>query len=120
MSGGLPAHSEILYGLFYGNIPELQFASPMAYTHAKVPSMPMGIPTLRAREGKTQKAVSRILENLGEEIPLAYRLNLTHNFLSFVLYSSQKPLLWGGEYGSRAAFQPGRRICGDGFSFHPP
>jgi hypothetical protein len=70
MTGGLPANSETLYGLFYGTIPELQFASPMAYTPAKVPSMLVGIPTPRAKDVKTQKAVNRILEYLGEEIPL--------------------------------------------------
>jgi hypothetical protein len=70
MTGGLTANSEVLYGLFYGTIPELQFASPMAYTPAKVPAMLMGIPTPRAKDAKTQKVVSRILENLGEELPL--------------------------------------------------
>jgi hypothetical protein len=70
MTGGLPANSETLYGLFYGTIPELQFASPMAYTPVKIPSMLMGIPTPKAKDTKTQKAVSRILEDLGEEIPL--------------------------------------------------
>jgi hypothetical protein len=70
MTGGLSANSETLYGLFYGTIPELQFASPMAFTPAKVPSMLMGVPTPRAKDAKTKKAVSRILENLGEEIPI--------------------------------------------------
>ena len=70
MTGGLTANSETLYGLFYGTIPELQFASPMAYTPVKIPSMLMGIPTPRAKDVKTQKAVSRILETLGEELPL--------------------------------------------------
>jgi hypothetical protein len=35
MSGGLTANAETLYGLYYGTIPELQFASPMAYTPLK-------------------------------------------------------------------------------------
>ncbi|MCL2093017.1 MAG: hypothetical protein FWH12_02375 [Treponema sp.] len=70
MSGGLQANADILYGLYYGDIPELQFASPMAYTPINVPTNLIGIPTPKARDKKTQEAIKSIIDSQSDECPI--------------------------------------------------
>ena len=70
MSGGSQSNADILYGLFYGDVPELQFASPMAYTPISVPKNLIGIPTPKAPDKKTQQAVKDILDEQSDEIPI--------------------------------------------------
>ena len=70
MTGGLPANADTLYGLFYGDVAELQFASPMAYTPVTVPRNLIGIPTPKAPDKKTQDAVKIILDDQSEECPI--------------------------------------------------
>jgi hypothetical protein len=70
MSGGMVANADLLYGLFYGTIPELQFASPMAYTPVSVPKNLVGIPTPKAPDKKTQKAINSIIDDQLDEFPI--------------------------------------------------
>jgi len=70
ISGGYPANADLLYGLFYGTVAELQFASPMAYTPINVPTNLIGIPTPKAPDKKTQDAVKDILDAQCDECPI--------------------------------------------------
>lgn len=70
MGGGMPANADLLYGLFYGSVAELQFASPMAYTPVSVPTNLIGIPTPKAPDRKTQEAVKSIMGSQSDEIPI--------------------------------------------------
>ena len=69
-TGGLVANSALLYGLYYGTVPELQFASPMAYTPVSVPKNLVGIPTPKAQDKKTQAAVKKIIDEQYDECPI--------------------------------------------------
>ena len=70
MTGGMPANSDLLYGLYYGTIAELQFASPMANTPVSVPTNLIGIPTPKAPDKKTQEAIQSILDDQCDECPI--------------------------------------------------
>jgi|GEM_PF-1021843 len=70
MTGGSQSNADLLYGLFYGDVDGLQFASPMAYTPISVPTNLVGIPTPRAPDEKTQEAVADILRDQGDEFPI--------------------------------------------------
>ena len=70
MSGGFQANADTLYGLFYGDIAELQFASPMAYTPVAVPTNLIGIPTPKAPDKKTQEAIKSIIDDQSDECPI--------------------------------------------------
>ena len=95
-TGGLPANSDMLYGLYYGTVPELQFASPMAYTPVKIPAMLAGIPTPKAADEKTQQAVKDVIDYLGEECPLITETScLIGTAWRWVRYSSRlKRVIW--------------------------
>ena len=70
MTGGLAANSDILHGLFYGDVAELQFASPMAYPPISVPRSLVGIPTPKAPDKKTQEALKAIVKDQSDECPI--------------------------------------------------
>jgi hypothetical protein len=70
MSGGSPSHADLLYGLYYGAVAELQFSSPMAYTPITVPRNLIGIPTPKAQDKKTQDAVKSIMDDQCDECPI--------------------------------------------------
>jgi len=69
MTGGLAANADLLYGLFYGEVAELQFASPMTYTPINVPTNLIGIPSPKAPDEKTQEAVKDILDDQSDDCP---------------------------------------------------
>jgi len=70
LTGGSQSNAGMLYGLFYGDIAGMQFASPMAYTPVSVPTNLVGIPTPRAPDDKTGEAVKDILKDQGDEFPI--------------------------------------------------
>jgi len=70
MTGGSQSNADLLYGLFYGDEPGLQFAAPMAYAPISVPTNLVGIPTPRAPDEKTQEAMKEILKEQGDEFPI--------------------------------------------------
>jgi hypothetical protein len=52
-------------------------------------------------------------------LPRRSALNLTRNFLIFVLWYPKKPKILGGKYGGREKFRHEGRICRAEFSFYP-
>jgi hypothetical protein len=95
-SGGLTTNSDVLYGLYYGTTPWLQFASPLAYTPVKVPSMLTGIPTPRAEDKPTQEALKAIIDQHSDDFQLITSTSVMQGTCwPWVRYSQEKQaILW--------------------------
>jgi hypothetical protein len=73
MTGELPSDAKTLYGLYYGTDVGLQFAAPLVKTPIDVPNNLIGIPTPKAKDKKTQDAVTSIVDDQLDEFPIINR-----------------------------------------------
>jgi hypothetical protein len=75
-TGGLPANEETLSGLYNGSLPELQFASAMAYTPINIPVSLVSIPTPKADGDNTKEAIKELIQLKSAEFPIITRTML--------------------------------------------
>lgn len=73
MTGGLQVNETMLRGLYHGDFPGLQFASPLCYTPINMLVQMMGYPTPHSEDERTQEALNLILAQMSERIPRIHR-----------------------------------------------
>jgi hypothetical protein len=77
-TGTIVANVELLDGLYYGEIPALQLASPLALVPANTPVSLIGIPMPTADDDVTKGRLKRITTEYADDFPTIERTKLIH------------------------------------------